>query len=259
MSAEALLQAHIDAGLQAQPYGRWFERGTPWGGGDGPDGIMHHHTAAPVPFPTHRLIGSKLKANIQTQPSGQIWLLAYNACNYSSGPGNFGVLRDVRLGIVPTANAVDRGLTDNINGNPHFWNYENDHYGQGQLLPQVQFDAIVESTKIVAAHFGLDAPTQTISHAEWTKRKTDPYWNGNRRAIEDIRLALESNMSMSQEAQNWYQEAYNRLQTLNPPTSESLLKASAEHIRNHPSGGGGLSEAQVKALINDSQIVAPVD
>jgi hypothetical protein len=32
---------------------------------------------------------------------------------------------------------------------------------------------------------------------------------------------------------------------------------TVDHLRNHPAGGGGLSEAQVKAIINDSQIVAP--
>jgi hypothetical protein len=33
---------------------------------------------------------------------------------------------------------------------------------------------------------------------------------------------------------------------------------TVDHLRNHPSPGtGGLSEAQVKAIINDSQIVAP--
>ena len=247
------------AGLNVQPYGNWTQRGGPWAGSDGkPDGIMHHHTAAPVPFPTHRLVGTRLKANIQTNPDGKVWLLAYGACNYSSGPGNFGVLRDVRLGRVPTANARDLNLTDNINGNPHYFNFENDHLGQGQPLPRVQFDAIVTATQVVADHFGLDAANQTISHAEHTKRKTDPYWNNDRRAIEAIRAALEDTMSMTPEAQAFFQAMFDDMQAnLDPPTAPSWARYVIEHLRNHPSGSRGLTEAQVKAIINDSQVVAP--
>lgn len=41
------------AGLDVQPYGNWINRGNTWGlnyGKPQPAGIMHHHTAAPVPF-----------------------------------------------------------------------------------------------------------------------------------------------------------------------------------------------------------------
>ena len=192
-----LLDELAAAGLNVSGYGDWQNRGGTWAinyGRPQPAGVMHHHTAPPVPYPVHRLIGSRLKANINTKPDGTVWLLAYGACNYSSGPGNYGVLSDVRQGIVPTANARDLGLADNINGNPHYWNFENDHPGDGSPLPKVQFDAIVATTKIVADHFGLDAATQTISHAEHTSRKTDPYWDGDRRAIDTIRAALQEDM-----------------------------------------------------------------
>jgi len=65
----------------------------------------------------------------------------------------------------------------------------------------------------------------------------------------------EDTMAMTQEAQAWYQEAFERLQTLDPPTSESLLRTTAKHIRDHPPGGGGLTEQQVKNLINDGEVV----
>lgn len=209
-----------------------------------------------------------------------MWLLAAGACNYSSGPGNFGVLRDVRLGVVPTANAVDLGLTDNINGNPHYFNFENDHLGDGGPLPQVQFDAIVTATQVVADHFGLDAATQTISHAEHTKRKSDPYWNGNRRAIEEIRLALqEVPVSEKIELKSWARPSFQWMidngyyteqtdldlvretygfQQITVNQHRALMGELGKHVQNHPGGGGGLSADQVKAIINDSQIVAPV-
>jgi len=244
------------AGLNVQPYGDWVGRGGNWAGGQ-PSGIMHHHTAAPVPFPTHRLIGDRLKANIQTQPDGKVWLLAGGACNYSSGPGNYGVLRDVRLGITPTANARERGLVDTTNGNPHFFNFENDHLGQGQPLPDVQFEAIVTATQVVADHYGLDAANQTISHAEWTKRKTDPFWNGDRRAIEKIRTALQEDpMTLSPQAQAFLQAMYDDLQAnLNPPTVPSWARYVIQHVRDHPTSDGGLTEQQVKDLINDGEVV----
>ena len=37
----------------------------------------------------------------------------------------------------------------------------------------------------------------------------------------------------------------------------SFAGYSVDHLRNHPVSVGGLTEAQVKAIINDSQIVAP--
>lgn len=190
MTAGALLDDLRNAGLNALPYGDWENRGHTWGGGHNkPAAVMHHHTAAPVPFPTHRLIGSRLKANIQTQPDGKVWLLASGACNYSSGPGNIQVLQDLRNNIVPTQNARQRNLPDNFNGNPWYFNFENDHLGKGQPIPQVQLEAIVTATRVVLEHYGLPL-SRVISHAEHTRRKTDPYWNNNRRCIDEIRQLL---------------------------------------------------------------------
>lgn len=199
MTAKALFDAHKKAGLDVHVYGDWANRGGTWATGK-PSGIMQHHTAPPVPFPVHRLVGSRLKANVNTKPDGQVWLLAYGACNYSSGPGSSVVLRkNVNLKTPPTQNALQRGLKDDFNGNPWYWNYENDHPGDGSPLPKVQFEAIVESTRIVAEHFQLDPATQTISHAEHTRRKSDPYWDADRRCIETIRQALkETDMPLTQ-------------------------------------------------------------
>lgn len=183
-----LAQELRDAGLTVREYLSWQTRGHRWFEGQ-PIAVMHHHTAAPVPFPVSRLIGDRLKANINTKPDGTVWLLAQGACNYSSGPGSGVVLGEARNGTPPSQNARERGLTDNMNGNPFYWNFENDHEGDGRPIPQVQLDAIVVSTQVVLKHFGLDAGN-VISHAEWTRRKTDPFWNNDRRCIEAIRAAI---------------------------------------------------------------------
>ena len=178
------------AGLRVAVVPGWESRGNSWAGGK-PTGIMHHHTAAPVPFPVERLYGSLLKCNINTKPDGTVWLIAARACNYSSGPGSSVVLGEVRAGTAPTANASTRGLKDDYNANPYFFNFENDHLGHGEPLPQVQFDAIITATEVVMEYFDITHVGSVVSHAESTARKSDPYWNGNLRAIEDIRRALE--------------------------------------------------------------------
>lgn len=162
---------------------------------------MHHHTAPPVPFPVDRLYGDRLKCNINTKPDGTVWLIAQNACNYSSGSGSSVVLDEVRAGTPPTKNASDRGLSDDTNGNPWFFNFENDHAGDGGPMPAVQHDAIVQATRVVLDHYGL-GPGNVISHAEWTARKQDPYWNGSRRAIEEIRRLLEVHMFIAADGRN---------------------------------------------------------
>ncbi len=180
------------AGLTVKERSGWTTRGGDWSAGD-PVGVMQHHTAPPVPYPLSGLDGSsdgRIKCNINTKPDGTVWLVAYRACNYSSGGGSSTVLRDVRNGRVPTDNAKERGLSDDTNGNSWFFNFENDHAGDGSKIPSVQLDAIITATQVVLEHYNLPE-TAVISHAEWTRRKIDPRWNGsNRTAIEQIRQGV---------------------------------------------------------------------
>lgn len=179
------------AGLHVEEDPGWQVRGNPWARGK-PVGIMEHHTAPPVPFPISRLNGStdkRIKCNMNTKPDGTVWLVAYQACNYSSGLGSSVVFVQALRGEAPTQNAADRNLQDNMNGNPFFWNIENDHPGDGSPIPQVQLDAIETATRVVADHYGL-VYESVIGHCEWTSRKRDPYWNADYRCIAQIREAL---------------------------------------------------------------------
>jgi hypothetical protein len=155
---------------------------------------MHHHTAAPVPFPISRLNGSgdgRIKCNINTKPDGTVWLVAYGATNYSSGSGSSVVLAETRAGKAPPASAKARGLSDDTNGNPWYWNFENDHLGNGSPISKVQWEALVVATRVVLAHFGRIG-NQVIAHADWTARKIDPKWNSKdaHTNVNDIRLGL---------------------------------------------------------------------
>ncbi len=188
MSATKLLADLRAAGLNVVEEPGWKKRGWRWRVDGEPEGVMQHHTAPPNPFPIKKLYGPPtyfIKANMATWPDGRLFLIAYKACNYSSGYGMLSVLtQNVRKSIAPTRNATKRGAKG---GNKHFWNYENSHPGDGSPIPQVQLDTIIVSTQVVIDHFGMD-PEQIISHAEWTRRKIDPYWNGsNRTAINQIR------------------------------------------------------------------------
>lgn len=201
MTAERLVADLRAAGLVVKLLPGWDTRGGSWRYRsparavsawmvNRPVTVLHHHTAPPVPYPPYRLITNGLiKANMNTKPDGTVWMIAYKACNYSSGPGSATVLGDVMAGREITANALTRGLRDDINTNPYYWNFENDHPGDGSALPAVQFNAIVTATQVVNSYFGIDA--FPISHAESTRRKIDPRWNGsNRTAIEQIRAAV---------------------------------------------------------------------
>ncbi len=188
MSGLALVTRLRDAGLTVHVYGSGLTKGRTWRKGK-PIGVMHHHTASPVPYPVSSLAGDRdglIKCNLNTKPNGEVYLVAYNACNYSSGKGSSVVFKETLADKAPAANAIDRGLHDDMYGNSYYFNFENDHRGTGGGIPAVQHNAIVLATQVVLDFYDL-VPANVISHAEWTARKVDPYWNNNRRAIEVIR------------------------------------------------------------------------
>lgn len=194
MTASRLLTNLRNAGLIVVTDSGWERRGNRWAVGDKPIGVMHHHTTLPVPYPINRLNGSgdgRIKCNINTKSDGTVWMVAYRACNYSSGKGSSVVYKETQRGVAPRANARDRGLVDDMYGNRFYFNFENDHPGNGSPIPQIQLNAIVLATQVVNDYYNLDPePNKDISHAEWTRRKIDPYWNRDRRSIVDLRSAV---------------------------------------------------------------------
>lgn len=246
MSATKLLADLKAAGLNVVEEPGWRTRGYRWRVDGEPEGIMIHHTAPPNPYPIKALYrGWKIKCNMATHEDGVLYLVAYKACNYSSGPGSKVVLTDnVRPSIAPTANAKERGLRDTIGwgGNKHYWNYENSHPGDGSSIPQVQLDTIIASAQVVCEHFGLNSE-QVISHAEHSRRKIDPRWNGdNRTAIEQIREGVDDMAELSPEAQRFYEKAWRAIGSppakdqespaLEPESGQDILKALAQDLRD---------------------------
>jgi hypothetical protein len=242
LTPDALLIALLKAGLHVVEEPGWRTRGNYWNINAKPEGVMQHHTAPPNPYPIGKLYGPpfyRTKCNMATHEDGTLYLVAYKACNYSSGYGMNAVLTDnVRPLIAPTRNARKRGLKS---GNRHFWNYENSHPGDGSAIPQVQLDTIIESTRVVLDHFELD-PEQVISHAEWTSRKIDPFWDwSSRTAIEQIREGVADMAELSPEAQRFYEQAWRAIGSpkaklppsapLEPKSGQDILKVLAADYR----------------------------
>jgi len=276
MSATQLLTDLRITGLHVVEEPKWKTRGFNWAVGGKPEGVMQHHTAPPNPYPIKRLYGPLfywIKANAATHEDGTVFLIAYKACNYSSGRGSSKVLTEnVRRKIAPIHNALVRGIKG---GNKHFWNQEHSHPGDGSLLPQIQLDAIVVLTQVVDDHFGL-VSEQGISHAEWTRRKTDPLWNGsNRTAITQIRRLVDQ----QQGGEMQYADIYKKWtpDDIDEMKAKGLFsEGTADYWKNDvgiwsrdwdhftavvlaadtallpPSGG--LSEGQVKQLIADTTL-----
>ncbi len=217
----------------------WKKRGNTWRGPLliprlKPEGVMQHHTAPPNPFPIASLYADgRVKCNMATHEDGTLYLVAYKACNYSSGPGSKVVLKqNVRKENPPTANARARNLFDDYGGNRHFWNYENSHPGDGSNLPLVQFMTIVVSNVVVNRHFGLNYG-RIISHAEHTRRKVDPRWNGsNRTAIEQIRDSVEKGEDMSVSRSDKADDGLSRL----APNFDEMVAAGVFTAGTQPGG-----------------------
>lgn len=203
------LAALRSRGLNVRQFEGWQTRGAEWADG-APVATMPHHTAPPVPYPVRDLAGvdtGRIKCNINVKPDGTIWLVAFNACNYSSGRGSSVVLAEARQGVTPPATARARGLADNVGGNRYFLNVEVDHRGDGSpQTPEASASlALVHLAAAEAYGYGTGC---MASHAEFTGRKIDPSWDGGHteamahtRAL--IRLIEEANMLGPNGEPNW--------------------------------------------------------
>ncbi len=187
MRLEWLADAFREAGLKVVEEPDWKARGRSWS----PKGLMQHHTAPPVPYPTSRLYGVRIKCNWNTKPDGTIHVISAGACNYSSGRGAGIVLAQTMDEIAPSGSARKRGLSDTMGGNLHYINDETDHWGDGSPIPGRQWAAAVISKGVVCERLGW-SENRLIGHGEWTRRKIDPRWNGKliHANMNDMRAAV---------------------------------------------------------------------
>lgn len=175
------------AGLNVEEWPRWKTRGWAFN----PIGVMAHHTARPVPYPVSNLAGDDtglIKCNVNIKPSGLVIPVAAGRANYSAGTGSKVVRDEVLSHIRPTGRAADRGLDDDgVGGSRYFFGIEVDHWGDGSRIPDVQLNALHVVSFVLLDMIGETNADRLITHAEWTPRKIDPYWNGIRNTGPEIR------------------------------------------------------------------------
>lgn len=172
-----LLATLQDAGLDAVGHRGWVGNVRP--GAFTPQGCMVHHTAsgdsegivdlcyrgrADLPGPL---------CNIVVRKSGTLHVVSNGRAN-DSGMGSSVVLADVRRDKSPPGTAKQRGLADDTNGNPWFYDIEIVNLGNGtDPYPVHQQAAVVGALAAICQAHGW-AATRIVGHAEWSARKVDP-------------------------------------------------------------------------------------
>lgn len=139
---------------------------------------MVHHTAVDGILSVERAqkdnrFGGPL-CNFLVRPNGQVDCVA-GGYAYDSGMGSAQVLADVERDVAPSGSAKSRGLVNDVNGNPYFYDIEVDYVGDGSEIPQAQWESLV---KLVTGICKINSwPKQrVVGHFEWTSRKVDPNW-----------------------------------------------------------------------------------
>jgi N-acetylmuramoyl-L-alanine amidase/Putative peptidoglycan binding domain len=165
----------------------WQARGrTPFS----PLGVMVHHTAGPRQG-DHPSLAVVLRGrtgippplcNILLARSGTAHLIAALRANHA-GAGSRLVLDEVRRGVSPPADAIVRGLRDDITGNAKFYGIEVENSGlANDPYPQIQLNALVRICSALSAANGWSA-ARVIHHREWTRRKPDMSFRGPLRVL----------------------------------------------------------------------------
>lgn len=143
-----------------------------------PVGIMVHHTAGSNDLNVVRrgragLPGPLANFYLDRDAPFILTVVADGKAN-DSGMGSSVVLSEVRQGLRPTGKtAAQRGLADDVNGNPYFWDIECENLGTGQEWPGGQVHVLVWFLVAVCLEAGWSA-NRIIGHKEWTRRKIDP-------------------------------------------------------------------------------------
>ena len=98
-----------------------------------------------------------------------------------------------RAGTIPD----DSAGPDNQNGNPHFFGVcINYHPNQGPV-PAAQYQALVQVNAVLIDHFGLNVG-QIARHLDWTTRKRDIDTIDLATFRDDVKLALNPDMTLTQ-------------------------------------------------------------
>lgn len=269
------------AGLNVSPHSTW-ETNTN-GGRDRIEtvGIVNHWDAISgwpgvSKYLSNNRFGGILYHIVISRP-GTVHLLSQRYV-WHAGVGSGEILNIARAGgTVPD----DQPGPDNMNGNPHFFGVCINYHPNDGMVPREQYDALVMVNAVLMDHFNLNVG-QVFRHMDWTTRKRDidtinlaqfradlqpeedallPINAGSNK--EDIRL-VQKGLGVGATGV-WDADTVNAVKGLAVRAGTGDPKGrDGTHVNGlmyhqlieEISGtDGGLSEAQVKALIADSRIV----
>lgn len=190
-----VLQALVSEGIRVVEMDDWRNRER--AGDFQPIGVMFHHTATPrsaqgdapslricmegrrdLPGPiTNGLVGR----------SGSLYLISDGRCN-DSGMGSSVVLGEVRQNKAPSGDAHARGLSQDTNGNPYFFDWEVEHPGDSTPYEAAQIET-VHRIGTALCKWKAWHQNRCIHHREWSAAKIDMSWRGDVRGEVGRRLA----------------------------------------------------------------------
>lgn len=152
--------------------------------GDGPYGIMVHHTGtaeyAPrrsYPAPQGTRTDGKTICNILLQPDGVLNFVSTDPSNYSAGLNQKALLTDYVLKSRRFNGPQSGSMGPEWYGNRAWIAIEVVNLGNGAPMPDVQEEALVAVCAMMCAIMSWDA-TQVISHSDGRGTKQDPRWDG---------------------------------------------------------------------------------
>ncbi len=171
-----------------------------------PVGLINHHTASVGHYPAgpwYPVDRLRLKCNLNIKPNGVVYVISAGY-QYDSGYGDRRVLASVRSDRAApkptdTYNSAGKpaGPNPGVLLNPWFIDIECDHPGDGRPITDAQYEALIRTNAAILTHnsWGIH---RLKGHLELTRRKTDPFWNQDRQAMNQVRIdtlnAMEDDM-----------------------------------------------------------------
>ena len=181
VSADKFLAALRAEGVNVVEVGSWRTHNRNHKGPWGPvHGTIIHHTVSRGSAATVALcrdgyseLPGPLCHGVITK-DGRVHLVGYGRTNHAGGgdPDTLAAVIAENYGDAPPK--PDRGNSDGVDGNRHFYGFECENMGDGKdPWPAAQLDAIERAAAAICRLYGW-GPKSVIGHLEWSDDKNDP-------------------------------------------------------------------------------------
>lgn len=181
VSADRFLAALIAEGVRVVEVGSWRTHNRNSKGPWGPvHGTVVHHTVSKGSASSVALCRDGYEGlpgplcHGVIDKEGRVHLVGYGRTNHAGGgdPDTLAAVIAENYGDAPPK--PDRGNSDGVDGNRHFYGFECVNMGDGKdPWPEAQLEAIERATAAVCRLYGWTAKS-VIGHLEWSDDKNDP-------------------------------------------------------------------------------------